>query len=199
MDSRLLQAAQSGSVDCLRQLLNENPLILHSVAAFSTENPLHIASIAGHVEFVKEIVRLKPDFANQVNQDGFSPMHMAAANGYVEIVRELMNIERELCRLKGRDGMIPFHFAASNGRVEVIEMMLSCCPDCIQDVNIRRETALHIGVKNYQIEAVKILADRIAETTNADMLLNMRDVQGNTVLHLAAWKKQQEVCKTIKN
>lgn len=72
----------------------ENPLILDKIAIFSKENPLHIASIGAHVDFVKEILRLKPAFAREINQEGFSAVHLAAACSRVEIVREIRR-ERE--------------------------------------------------------------------------------------------------------
>ncbi|KAJ6978331.1 hypothetical protein NC653_030033 [Populus alba x Populus x berolinensis] len=90
----------------------------------SAENPLNIAAAMGHVDFVKEIIRLKPVFSREVNQEGFSPMHIAADNGQVEIVKELMKVDIKLCRLEGRQKMTPFHHAAIRGRAEVVEIFL---------------------------------------------------------------------------
>lgn len=191
MDIKLLEASQTGNVDCLHQLLRENPFMLDNIAVFSTENPLLLASTAGHVEFVKEVVRLKPEFAVEKNRDGFSPMHMAAAKGYVEIVKELVKVEPRLCRLQGKEKKTPLHCAAIKGRVEVISVMLSACPDSVEDVTVQRDTTLHLAVKNNQFEVIEALVDRIREMNKEDML-NMKDEQGNTVLHLASWKKQRQ-------
>ncbi|KAL6127930.1 hypothetical protein ACLB2K_071291 [Fragaria x ananassa] len=114
---RLFEASQTGNVQVLHQLLAENQLLLHSVSLASRESPLHVAAVAGHVDFVKEIVRLKPAFAEELNQDGFSPMDIAAANGFLEIVRELLTVDSKLCQLKGRDQWTPLHYAAVKGRV----------------------------------------------------------------------------------
>ncbi|KAI5569681.1 hypothetical protein BDE02_12G093200 [Populus trichocarpa] len=191
MDTRLFEAARTGNIDYLQQLLAENPFILNNTQ-LSAENPLNIAAAMGHVDFVKEIIRLKPVFAIEVNQEGFSPMHIAADNGQVEIVKELMEVDIKLCRLEGRQKMTPFHHAAIRGRAEVISLMLSGCPDCIEDETERRESALHLAVRNNRFEAIKKLVDWIREM-NKEYLLNMKDEQGNTVLHLASWKKQRRV------
>ncbi|XP_011003549.1 PREDICTED: alpha-latrotoxin-Lt1a-like [Populus euphratica] len=191
MDTRLFEAAQTGNIDYLQQLLAENPFILNNTQ-LSAENPLNIAAAMGHVDFVKEIIRLKPVFAREVNQEGFSPMHIAADNGQVEIVKEIMEVDIKLCRLEGRQKMTPFHHAAIRGRAEVIGLMLSGCPDCIEDETERRETALHLAVRNNRFEAIKKLVDWIREM-NKEYLLNMKDEQGNTVFHLASWKKQRRV------
>lgn len=195
MDTRLFEAAQTGDIDYLQQLLAENPFILNNTQ-LSAENPLNIAAAMGHVDFVKEIIRLKPVFSREVNQEGFSPMHIAADNGQVEIVKELMKVDIKLCRLEGRQKRTPFHHAAIRGRAEVIGLMLSGCPDCIEDETERRENALHLAVRNNRFEAIKKLVDWIRQM-NKEYLLNMKDEQGNTVLHLASWKKQRRVIEIL--
>jgi ankyrin repeat protein len=52
------------------------------------ETALHIAAMGGQTEFVRELLKLKPDFATRQNKDGFSAIHIASANGFVETVRE---------------------------------------------------------------------------------------------------------------
>ncbi|GLT39881.1 hypothetical protein SLA2020_140480 [Shorea laevis] len=99
------------------ELLRENPLILHSIGLFSIDNPLHIASAEGHVGFVKEIKKLKPEFAKELNTDGFSPMHMAAVNGHVEVVGELLKVDQKLCRLAGREKKTPITRLSKGGSI----------------------------------------------------------------------------------
>lgn len=192
MDIRLFEASHTGDVQLLHQLLAENPLLLHSLALASTENPLHVASTAGHVDFVKETVRLKPAFVKELNQEGFSPMHIASANGYFEIVRELLKVDPILCRLNGRDQWTPLHYAAARGRVDVVGEMVLACPESVEDVTTQGETALHLAVKNSQFEAIKVVVELAIQLTKANVL-NMKDKHGNTALHLATWKKQHQV------
>ena len=191
MDTRLFESAWTGNVDDFHMLLRENPLILHTISLYSSENPLHIASAAGHVGFVREILRLRPEYAKEVNKDGFSPLHMATANGHIEVVRELLNVDPKLCCLEGRENKTPLHFAAMKGRVDVISEMLLSCAECIEGVTVQKETALHLAIKNNQFEAIKVMVDWILEMKRED-ILNLKDEQGNTVLHLATWKKQRQ-------
>ncbi|KAM1640372.1 hypothetical protein ACFX1X_010628 [Malus domestica] len=181
MDARLFDASQKGDVQLLHQLLAENPLLLHSLALTSTENPLHVASIAGHADYVKEVVRLKPDYVEELNQDGFSPMHIASANGYLEIVREMLRVDRRLCRLNGRDEWTPLHYAASRGRVDVIREMVLACPESVEDVTVQGETVIHLAVKCSQFKAIKFLVELVAET-NKVHILNMKDKHGDLVV-----------------
>ncbi|GMI95381.1 hypothetical protein like AT5G51160 [Hibiscus trionum] len=196
MDSRLFDSALTGNIDALHKLLRENPLIFHTISLYSNQNPLHIASAEGHVGFVREILRLKPEFAKEVNTDGFSPLHVAAANGHVEIVRELMNVDPRLCGAEGREKKTAFHFAAMKGRVDVINEILGRYAECIGSVTVQKETALHLAIKNSQFEAIRVMVGWIVRMKKEE-ILNLEDELGNTVLHLATWRKQRQVIELV--
>ncbi|THG03166.1 hypothetical protein TEA_026398 [Camellia sinensis var. sinensis] len=163
MDRRLIVAAQIGDVDLLLNLIQYNSLILHYVSLTEEETPLYIASMAGHLNFVRKILELKPNFAEVLNQDGFSPLHIASVNGYLEIVKELLslNVNRDLCTLMGRDKRIPLHYAA-------------------------------IKVKNNQIEALRVLVEHL-KNIKKEGVLSMEDEHGSTILHLAILGRQAVV------
>ncbi|XP_060675429.1 ankyrin repeat-containing protein BDA1-like [Ziziphus jujuba] len=196
MDTRLFEAAQTGNIKFLHGLLAENPYILHTIALTSQENPLHVSSIDGHVDVVKEILRLKPGSSKEINQDGFSPLHLASAIGHFEVVKELLKVDPILCRLEGRNKWTPLHYAASGGRVDIIQEMLLACPESIQDVNVQKETALHLAVKNSQFEATNLMVKWVIEYKK-DEVLNMKDELDNSVLHLAVWRKHRQVVEWI--
>ena len=188
---RLFQIAQIGDVEKLQQLLEEKPLILHQVPLICAENPLHFSSAAGHLDFAREIVKLKPEFARGLNPDGHSCLHLASANGYVEIVREIISVDPKLCRVKGRGGKTPFHVAVLTGRVDLINEMLSSCEGCIEDVTVEKETAFHLAVRNSQFENLQVMLDWVRQMNKEDVL-NKRDEHGNTILHLPVWRKQRQ-------
>ena len=192
MEKRVFEAAQTGDVQKLQQLLEENPLILHASALASAGNPLHVASAYGHVDFVQEIINLRPDLAHEVNQDGFSPVHIASSIGHTGVVRELLKVEQKLCHLQGPEKNTPLHCAAIKGKVHVLSEMLSACPECIEDVTIQHDTALHLAIKNNQFEVITVLVNWIRRMKREE-IFNMKDEQGNNVLHLATWKKQRKV------
>ena len=194
MDQSLLEDSQTGNTQLLHHLLANDPMILHRVSLSSAENPLHVASMAGHVSFAAEILRLMPDFAAQINEEGFSPMHLASANGHVAIVRELARVDRRLSRIPaaGRSKWTPLHFAAGRGWPEVVGEILSACPESIDDVTAEGESAVHVAVKNGQLESVGVMLTWMRERNVDEMVLSMRDELGNSVLHLATWKKNRQ-------
>ncbi|KAG5627103.1 hypothetical protein H5410_012321 [Solanum commersonii] len=192
MDRRLREAAQKGDVHHLQSLIKEDTLLLMGVSLAGCETPLHISCLSGHLEFSKEIIHLMPEFARELNQDGFSPLHIASANGDIEIVKELLNVDYNLCLLKGKDRRISLHYAVIKGREHVMKELLVASPDSAEEVTARGETCLHLAVKNHQFEGFKLLLDNLKEFNMYD-LLNKKDIQGNTVLHLAVSTKQYEV------
>ncbi|KAG6677350.1 hypothetical protein I3842_14G021600 [Carya illinoinensis] len=195
MDARLFQAVFHDDVAAFHTLLAEDPLLLHRVALNSIDNPLHISSLAGNTAITKDIVLRKPEFAGELNQQGFSPVHIASANGHVEIVRELLNINAgvdHVCLLKGKDGKLPLHCAVIKGRVDVVRLLVFACKESLALVTVHGETALHLAVKNNQLEVVRVLLEEMKRLDMMMEVINCTDKKGNTVLHLATLGKQHE-------
>ncbi|CAA3013087.1 ankyrin repeat-containing protein BDA1-like [Olea europaea var. sylvestris] len=196
MDRRLIEAAQKGDVHQLLSLVKDDPFLLKAVALLGGETPLHIACMGGNLNFVNELLNLRPEFTKDLSNEGFSPLHIAAANGDLDIVKELLKIDYNLCLVKGKERRIPLHYAVINGRTHVIGELLSACEDSIREVTARRETSLHLAVKNNKFEALKSLAVYL-KTYDKEYILNEKDAQGNTILHLAVSRKQYEVVELL--
>ncbi|RVW76033.1 Ankyrin repeat-containing protein BDA1 [Vitis vinifera] len=177
MDPRLYSVARLGSLAALNSLLEEDPLLLEKVAlSSSADTPLHIATLAANTDFAKEMLLRMPNFAWELNQDGFSPLHIAAAMGNIEITRELLSLDSGLC---------PWE-------------LLSHCYEAVKEVSGGGETALHLAVKNSQFEVLKVLVEKLGED-DRDRLINARDDQGHTVLKLAVAKGQVQAQNLLKN
>ncbi|EOY33884.1 Ankyrin repeat family protein [Theobroma cacao] len=142
---------------------------------------------------------LKPALAKRVNRDGFSPIHMASANGYTEIVKELLMSNKELSRQQSADGRTAIHFAAITGRVDVLRALINTCPECKADLTDQDESALHVALKNNQVEAFEILLGMLKEINTEEItrLVNAKDHDGNTILHIAVARKQLRAAKLL--
>nr|XP_043611762.1 ankyrin repeat-containing protein BDA1-like [Erigeron canadensis] len=198
MDERLFQAAWNGDVDHLLKEIKSNPSILHAAALEGGENPLHIACLAGHLNFAAKVIELKQNFTSELNQDGFSPLHIAAACGHVNIVKELLKVDLDLCLIEGKDRKIPLHLAVVKGKVEVIRELILSSLDSIECTTAQGETSSHLAVKNHQFKALQLLVHHLKQE-NKEYLLNSKDIHGNTVLHLAVSRKQYEVVDFLLN
>lgn len=198
MDPRLSKVIHYKDVTSLRALLAEDPLILEkAVLGPTAETPLHVAVLAGNSELVKEIVSRKPNFARELNHDGFTPLHIVSATGNLEVMRELLTLGPDLCMIKDKGGWTPLHYAAIKGRVKVIEELLSQCPQALKERTARGETALHLAVKNSQFDALKKFVENVSEDGDADNLVTAEDDDGNTISQLAVASKQLQVCSRL--
>ncbi|XP_052191700.1 ankyrin repeat-containing protein BDA1-like [Diospyros lotus] len=193
----LVEAINAGNLQVLHQLLQENPFILTDISLLPPPEPLLcVATRAGRLNFVRELVRHRAELAKELNSDGLRPLDIAAVNGNVEIVRELVKNDAEMCRLKGKDKRTALHHAAVHGRVEVIDVLVYVCSESIKDVTAKGETALHLAVKSGQFEAFRALVDWLLRS-GEEAIINRGDCEENTVLHLAASTKQLEVIKLL--
>ncbi|XP_051117691.1 ankyrin repeat-containing protein BDA1-like [Andrographis paniculata] len=193
MEPRIQEAAQTGNVELLQEAIKSDSLTLKraGISTATGDTPLHIACLAGNLQFVIELLKHGhgKEFVYQLNPDGLSPLHIAAATGHVDIVKELLKVDCGLCLMRGRGKRIPLHCAAVKGRVDVVRELLLASAESIEFTTSRGETALHLAVKNNQLQVLSVMVEQ-AEKFD---VINWKDEHGDTVLHLAAAKKQHEV------
>lgn len=191
MDRRLYEASLIGNTSSFQKLLEEDELILDRALASinAPENPLHIAALRGHVEFTFEILCRRPELAHELNSQGLSPLHLASANGHVGVVKEILKVAPDSVSHRDREGRTPLHAATAKGRIEVVKELTRHKPELIWDVTSGGETILHLCVKHERIEALKLLVGSVSDAE----LVNRKDDNGNTVLHLSTAMKHFHV------
>ncbi|KAF8031688.1 hypothetical protein BT93_D0798 [Corymbia citriodora subsp. variegata] len=199
-ESRLHQAIEHDDVDELHNLIEEEPQLLDRVSKHPfPHTPLHHAAAKGKTLVAMEIAILKPLFARKLNSKGDSPMHLALQSGHYQTVRALMTRDPKLIRVPGRCGITPLHYIATkeeDDEVELLAEFLCTCKSSIEDLTSKCETAVHVAVKNHNVEALKVLVGWLRRV-NLTEILNWKDQDGNTVLHIAVFEKQPEIIKMV--
>ena len=194
---RLKQVAQNGNIDAFYKLIREDAKLLEAIDELPfVDTPLHIAASVGNVPFAMEMMRLKPSLVSKPNPDGFSPLHLALLRGQIEMVRRLLQVDGDLVRVKAKEGMTLLHYAAKTEHLDLLVEFLSVCPHSIEDVTIQNKTALHIALKFNNLEAFKLLVGWLRRNRSKNAMfwerkvLNWKDEEGNTILHVAVSKNQ---------
>ncbi|PPR82572.1 hypothetical protein GOBAR_AA38144 [Gossypium barbadense] len=184
---KLREAAKAGNIDSLYAVIRKDPYILDRIDQVPfIDTPVHVAVTSGQDDFAVEVMNLKPSLARKLNTDGYSPIHLAIQNE--RMVLRLLEIDKDLVRVKGREGYTPLHCAAEQGNLRLLAQFLVDYPEC---------TALHIAAKNNKLEAVQVLAQSLRRTyfyssSMGKKLLNWKDKDGNTALHVAAYNNQPQ-------
>lgn len=195
--SQLLHASQVGNVDDLYAIIKEQPGLLERVSKkIDVDTPLHIAIVAGHSQFCKELMNLSPSLTRRLNQDRLSPLHLAVLHNRIDIAHNLIKTDSKLVREKGKDGLTPFHCAVQMGTIDILLKLFEVCPYCISDTSYNGETALHIAVRCNNFDVFNILMNWIKQV-NQENILGYQDWNGNTVLHTATARNQLQVVKLL--
>ncbi|XP_022888493.1 ankyrin repeat-containing protein BDA1-like [Olea europaea var. sylvestris] len=196
MDRRLSEASLQGNVELLQQILDEDPLILDKIIVLCiSQTPLHTASMLGHLNFVKELLNRKPELAAELDSNGCSPLHLAAAKGHLDIVKELLSADSEVGSVRNLDGRTALHVAVIKGRTAAATELVRVAPELSRVLTDRGETCLHLCVKYNRVEMLQNLAEATMELDGD--LLNWKDCDGNTILHIAVAKKQIEIINSL--
>ncbi|KAH7859242.1 hypothetical protein Vadar_033567 [Vaccinium darrowii] len=200
-----IATSRDGDLDALYEALERNPEVLDEIDKIPfVQTSLHVAAShtprdeARRTHFALELLSLKPSLGKKLNPHGQSPLHLALSKGFSALAKRLINYDSELIRVKGREQKTPLHCLAEIGDAEtnLLAEFLCACPESINDLTIRDETALHIAVKHRQVKAFKLIFEWIWRSYHGEVL-NRKDEDGNTVLHIAASTNQLDIVRYL--
>ncbi|GMG98587.1 hypothetical protein Nepgr_000427 [Nepenthes gracilis] len=157
------------------------------------KSPLQAAITRRDKGLIDIILQNEPRFINLRDMDGRTPLHYAASMGYVEEVQYLIGkfsaspIERD------NEGLFPIHLAAIEGHIQTVEMLLQHCPDPREMLSHNGQSILHVATNAEKHDVVS----HILVNPALGCLINHRDFDGNTPLHLAAMNNNTKIISTM--
>ncbi|KAL1087640.1 hypothetical protein V6Z11_D08G196600, partial [Gossypium hirsutum] len=146
------------------------------------QTPLHCAVIRRDLHIMRKIHIRKPKLIKMQDEKQRTPLHYAAALGEYEIIKLLLEWDISAAYQGDDNQQIPLYLAAGNGQVNLLKILLDPCPDTIELMDNEQQNILHFAAKNGNIDAVSF----ILKLPEMEDLVNAADMNGNTLLHLAA-------------
>ncbi|KAH9316265.1 hypothetical protein KI387_024892 [Taxus chinensis] len=188
MDTRLYQAAESGNVKALNDLLDGCNLdVLHQVTPRGN-TALHIAAYNGRFEFVKKLLEINQEdceqgkeFLKAKNREGNTALHQGAMRGNDEVVKVLAEQTGcDLAHVTNGKGETALFKAAEEGHAHIVEVLSPLTPSQFDGRSSDDQTPLHRAVSKVHSDVIEKLLDKRPE------LVKQTDNCMRTALHMAA-------------
>ncbi|XP_027152355.1 protein ACCELERATED CELL DEATH 6-like [Coffea eugenioides] len=161
----------------------ETPLYLTpSYLGPGHKTALHAAAIWNFPDSMKLILEKLPNLIKNVDKFGWTALHYAAKFNHQEIARLLLSADRSTAYVaaKNDDSKTALHIAVTHGHVVLVQEILSHCPDCWVQITGKSRNILHLAVKHEKREVLEF----VLQNSCASKLINEKDNEGNTPLHL---------------
>ncbi|XP_017423433.1 protein ACCELERATED CELL DEATH 6 [Vigna angularis] len=135
-------------------------------------------------DILETIVNKKEEWIHGKDHKQRNALHHAASIGYLHGVQFLLE-SCDTCHMeRDKDGFFPLHLASAYGHTEVVKKLLEICPNPREIVNNKGRNIIHIAAIMGQFNVIKYILQNAKDEVK-DMI-NDKDYDGNTPLHLAA-------------
>lgn len=191
--SLLYLAAEAGYVAIINLLMN-NPAGNYAVDGKpKNKSPVHAAILGRNIDVLKLFWRKDRSSFSKRCEKGGNPLHCAAYVGYTDGISFLLKNSYGLAYLRDKQGLFPIHSAASQGHVDIIQLMVQKRPDSRELLTLQGQNILHIAAKSGKCRAF----GRMLKMPELEKLINGKDADGNTPLHVATIYSHPKVVSSL--
>ncbi len=186
LKKRLFQAAKSGDVEKIEQLLSLGADI--NSRDQLNDTPLIVSSRSGHKEIVKLLLGRKTVDVDASNHLNCTALVAASDAGHTEIA-DLLIAAGANVNFKTSEGQTPLAAACANGHIETARLLLAHGAD-IKARTDAGKTPLNLAAAAGQLELVRMLVEKGADVHAADL-------DGGNALSEAARRGHAQIVKLL--
>ncbi|CAH8360580.1 unnamed protein product [Eruca vesicaria subsp. sativa] len=171
-----------------RSISSEAGRLFAEKTPFVSLDELKFAISSGSTCVTRIVLERFPDLARQLAwlvEDSLTTLlHYACDKGDLELISILLGLDQGLEKALNTHGLSPLHLAVLRGHVVVLEEFLEKAPLSFSSLTPSKESVFHLAARNKNVDAFTFMAESLG--INSQKLLQQVDVNGNTVLHIAA-------------
>lgn len=180
---------------------NEDALLFRSEMI---TRALHAAARGGSWEILRDLLRNCRDILLYRDIHGSTVLHAAAARGRTDVVKNLV-ASFDIIDSKDDQGNTSFHVAAFRGHLQCLQALILASPPAMSLTNSMGDTFLHIALAGFRTPGFRRLdrqMDLIKELINGSLvnieeIVNYRNNEGRTVLHMAVGNLHGELVSLL--
>lgn len=182
-ETAFLLACKHGYKEVIKSLLREKASIKD--VNNNGENAFLCAVMSGNTSVVSALIDLGSNI-NQKNIHLDGALHIAVKRGYIEVVKILL--ERGVQSDENSDGENPISLAALRGYLDIMELLISEIE--FDPGALYSRKSLFAATKNGYVDVVRRLLQ-------LGVGVNIRNIEGDTPLHIAALFGQEAIVKLL--
>lgn len=179
-------AVQEGTIEIVKQLLDENPALLNAEND-NRMTPLNIAALNGQTAIAVELLNRGADITIG-DVDNSQPIHCAAIGGHIDVAELFLSKGVDI-DVRDNNGATPLIFASSYGQLKMAEYLIEQGAD-INGGNNNHLTPLFYAAGSGNRDIVEFLIERGAD-------IEAKMIGGDTPLHIAAARGRTDVCELL--
>ncbi|WOK96508.1 ankyrin repeat-containing protein [Canna indica] len=229
-DTELHLAARAGNAVHVQKILSECSEIQLKDLIYKQnqdgETALYVAAEKGHVEVVREILKVSDVQSAAIKaQNSYDAFHVAAKQGHLEVLKDLLQSFPALAMTTNSLNATALDTAANQGHVDIVNLLLETDASLAKIARNNGKTVLHSAARMGHVEVVKAILDKdpsiglrtdkkgqtafhmAVKGQNVEMVLallkpdtsiiNMEDSKGNKPLHIATRKGNPKIIQTL--
>ncbi|KAG6509777.1 hypothetical protein ZIOFF_027782 [Zingiber officinale] len=156
------------------------------------ETALYVAAEKGHVEVVREILKVSDIQSAGIKADNsYDPFHIAAKQGYLEVLKDLLQPFPALAMTTNSLNSTALDTAATQGHIHIVNLLLETDASLAKIAKKNGKTVLHSAARMGHVDVVKLLLEK-------DPSIGLRtDKKGQTAFHMAAKGQNVEMLMAL--